>query len=396
REIARAADLYLDSFPYTGATTVCEALSVGTPVITREGDGLRERPGASWVRAYDLESLVAATADDYVATAVRFACDPAMRARLKSKVEALAASAEPPHCATTQFGKAFSDALWRIAEQSDAFDLSHWRAGAGADTRPLPSKIAPPPAAPPFATQRDRKMVRVAILSSPRTGSTILCNLLNGTRGHLCHYELFHADMIQYADREELGEGALAQRDADPVRFLSEVFDSADDDGYALCGFKHFDHLSPEVTDAVMADRSIRLIHLVRENVLAQFSSEEIAADGNRWFAGSRDATAPARLIQFDAERFEAFRALKQDILTRRTAAFAAHERAPLFLDYTVLTAPRTAARLTDFLGVEVVPRDAYDFARQNTAEILERFSNPEAVSAHLAAHGLERWSHGG
>ena len=54
RNLLSAADLYLDSFPYTGATTVCEALASGTPVLTCAGNSLRELTGASWIRAFGL------------------------------------------------------------------------------------------------------------------------------------------------------------------------------------------------------------------------------------------------------------------------------------------------------------------------------------------------------
>ncbi len=73
-------DLALDSFPYNGTTTTCEALWMGVPVIALEGDVHRARVGASLLRAAGLPELLAATEEEYIEKAVALAQD---RARLR-------------------------------------------------------------------------------------------------------------------------------------------------------------------------------------------------------------------------------------------------------------------------------------------------------------------------
>lgn len=62
-------DIALDTFPYNGTTTTCEALWMGVPVITLKGDRHASRVGASLLSAIGFEACIAESADDYVMTA---------------------------------------------------------------------------------------------------------------------------------------------------------------------------------------------------------------------------------------------------------------------------------------------------------------------------------------
>ncbi len=83
-------DFLLDTFPYPGGTTTCEALWMGVPTLTLAGDGLLARQGGSLLAAAGLPEWVAATADAYVAKAIAQADDlvglAALRAELRGRV----------------------------------------------------------------------------------------------------------------------------------------------------------------------------------------------------------------------------------------------------------------------------------------------------------------------
>ena len=81
-------DCLLDTFPYPGGTTTCEALWMGVPTLTLAGDGLLARQGASLLTAAGLPEWVAATADAYVAKAVAYAHDVAGLAALRAELRA--------------------------------------------------------------------------------------------------------------------------------------------------------------------------------------------------------------------------------------------------------------------------------------------------------------------
>jgi predicted O-linked N-acetylglucosamine transferase (SPINDLY family) len=68
-------DIALDTFPYNGTTTTCEALWMGVPVITLAGDRHSARVGVSLLSQVGLTELIAQTPEKYVKLAVELAGD---------------------------------------------------------------------------------------------------------------------------------------------------------------------------------------------------------------------------------------------------------------------------------------------------------------------------------
>jgi predicted O-linked N-acetylglucosamine transferase (SPINDLY family) len=77
-------DVALDTFPYHGTTTTCEALWMGVPVVTMAGDRHVSRVGASLLRAVGHAEWITTTAEDYVAVVAELAADEARRATLRT------------------------------------------------------------------------------------------------------------------------------------------------------------------------------------------------------------------------------------------------------------------------------------------------------------------------
>ena len=69
-------DIHLDTFPYNGTTTTCEALWQGVPTITLAGGAHRSRVGLSIMNQLGLGDWVAASIQDYIELAEKKARDP--------------------------------------------------------------------------------------------------------------------------------------------------------------------------------------------------------------------------------------------------------------------------------------------------------------------------------
>jgi protein O-GlcNAc transferase len=76
-------DIALDTTPYGGGATTCDALWMGVPVVTLAGLGSASRSAASILTTVGLGDWVAGTADEYVDVATRAACDPTVVAEAR-------------------------------------------------------------------------------------------------------------------------------------------------------------------------------------------------------------------------------------------------------------------------------------------------------------------------
>ncbi|WP_459872602.1 O-linked N-acetylglucosamine transferase, SPINDLY family protein, partial [Endothiovibrio diazotrophicus] len=102
-------DLILDTFPYPGGTTTCEALWMGVPTLTLAGATETSRNGASQLVCAGLGEWVADSREAYVAKALAFAGDlpglQALRAGLRERV------AHSPLFDQAGFARDLADAL---------------------------------------------------------------------------------------------------------------------------------------------------------------------------------------------------------------------------------------------------------------------------------------------
>jgi protein O-GlcNAc transferase len=105
-------DIALDTLPYNGTTTTCEAQWMGTPVVTVTGDGHPARVGRALLKTVGLGEWIAATPDEYVACAVELATDRDQLAHhhrtLRDRIE------RSPLCDAPGFARRFETVLERL------------------------------------------------------------------------------------------------------------------------------------------------------------------------------------------------------------------------------------------------------------------------------------------
>jgi protein O-GlcNAc transferase len=86
--LTRDIDIVLDSFPYNGTTTTCEALSLGLPVVTVTGRTSVARSGHALLRSLSLPGLVARNVPEYVRIATDLARDTGRLAAVRRALPA--------------------------------------------------------------------------------------------------------------------------------------------------------------------------------------------------------------------------------------------------------------------------------------------------------------------
>jgi predicted O-linked N-acetylglucosamine transferase (SPINDLY family) len=107
-------DVALDTFPWSGHTTACEALWMGAPVLTLRGRRFAGRMVASVLTCLGCEDLIAETTEDYLRQGVALAADEGRREALRACLRGRMLAS--PLCDGAAFTRGLEQtyrALWR-------------------------------------------------------------------------------------------------------------------------------------------------------------------------------------------------------------------------------------------------------------------------------------------
>jgi len=102
-------DIALDSFPYSGGLTTCEALWMGVPVVTMPGQSFAGRHSFSHLSNVGLTETIARDPEDYIAIVHRLGADRGRLAHLRSELRERVARS--PLCDGPRFARNFEAAL---------------------------------------------------------------------------------------------------------------------------------------------------------------------------------------------------------------------------------------------------------------------------------------------
>jgi len=109
------ADLFLDTLPFNGGTTISDALWAGLPVLTQTGNSFAARMGTSLLNAVNLPELIASSRDEYIRTAIELAGDSNRLSKIKQKLTKELKTS--PLFNTAQFTKNFENAIQQAYEK---------------------------------------------------------------------------------------------------------------------------------------------------------------------------------------------------------------------------------------------------------------------------------------
>jgi len=110
-------DIALDTFPYNGTTTTCEALWMGVPVICFSGDRHASRVSSSLLHASDLSELVAKDRNEYIEKATALAKDTERLQHYKTTIRNQ--MLHSPLCDAKNFARKIEDIYKKLYLEND-------------------------------------------------------------------------------------------------------------------------------------------------------------------------------------------------------------------------------------------------------------------------------------
>ncbi len=132
KEFLQLADVYLDSYPYAGATSLIDPLQVGLPTVVVEGNALRFRQGSAMLRELQMPDLITNSEASYIQLAVTLGTNPQLRQRYRQEIQQKMQA--NPACFDSV---AYSGAIAQLFQQ-----LFHkWQTGHQATSRILQDSI---------------------------------------------------------------------------------------------------------------------------------------------------------------------------------------------------------------------------------------------------------------
>jgi LPS sulfotransferase NodH len=200
----------------------------------------------------------------------------------------------------------------------------------------------------------DSGAVRFVIFAAPRTGSNLLCGLLNSHPDILCHHGLFNPDGVHYAlDHRDgsLDFGSRGERDRDPALFLEQVWRNSL--GMAAVGFKFNSGEDRRAPQQLIEDPLVRKVLLSRGNrVRAYVSALEAAATGQWESYGAADSLRRRRTVQVDPAGLWNYVNVSEGFYAQLRESLSATGQSFFSIDYESLRSPVEIGRLLRFLDV--------------------------------------------
>lgn len=126
--VIATADVYLDSYPFSGACSLLDPLTLGIPVVAWKGDTARSLHSYSMLRALSIEEFAASSKEQYMDMAISLGRSQALRQEFKNRLQRQLRQ-ESPLFDTADYGKRVSIALTQLFDDYLAESMSHEQIG---------------------------------------------------------------------------------------------------------------------------------------------------------------------------------------------------------------------------------------------------------------------------
>lgn len=237
---------------------------------------------------------------------------------------------------------------------------------------------------------------KFVIIAIPRSGSNLLCEQLRNHENYICNGELFHPDEIAAFLDKNLPFMDVKKRNQNPSIFLQDYYKHCEHNypNKKAIGFKLL-YSKPQIKlayDLIMKDDSIYKIILSRKNLLASFSSQQIAASSGIWMT-TKKSNQPHNKIFFDEKKFTGY-AKNITKFSSVKKELESYKQKFLELDYHDVVNLNAVKLINDFLDFETLDEEIKNIQikKQNSKHPIDRFSNPEAVKDYMKKIDKEHW----
>jgi len=116
-------DIALDTFPFQGNTTTCEAVWMGVPVLTLKGDRYLFHFGESINSNLGMKNWIANDYKEYISKAIKFSSDLNELKKIRSTLRETALKSSVFNA--VKFGDDFSKMLWEMWKKFEKGDIKN-------------------------------------------------------------------------------------------------------------------------------------------------------------------------------------------------------------------------------------------------------------------------------
>ncbi|MDX1500777.1 MAG: hypothetical protein R3325_00325 [Thermoanaerobaculia bacterium] len=237
------------------------------------------------------------------------------------------------------------------------------------------------------------ELERFVILAAPRSGSNMLCTMLDSHPAILCHHEIFNPKGVWVAlDLRQSGFrlGSVEEREADPLAFLDRLWEHPF--GRPCVGFKFTHRQNEAVFPRLLRDAGLKKIVLRRRNRLKTFVSSLISERLGQWEAYSEKELAAERpRVAVDPARFRDHVDFDRAYYREIRSSLEADGQSWAEASYEELGELSVQNRLLRFLGQTPVaeplePRSV----KQNSRDLRDLIANYDELARALAGTEFE------
>lgn len=240
---------------------------------------------------------------------------------------------------------------------------------------------------------------KLCLLCMDRTGSNFLSSMLETHPKIKFYNEVFHRQYIIFADdRVVANPKMLTRRDRAPEAFVSQLwngeFEPKEARGnYDAFGFKLFlNHNARALKHVINSDAKIIL--LKRRNHLARFSSFKIAAKTGVWKSSEGQKAPQITKLAFNENEFRAYIETFRNLEMMFEMIAQRWNRDYLSVEYEDFFAQKDVREnMVRYIGFDSDMLTMPSLQKQNTKDVVSRFSNRDEVMTYLHNTGNESWA---